>query len=337
MKIALIGGAGFIGHHLALELKKWHEPYVLDSLMVNNWCALQENRAQPWGPRYLKFINQRMELLHEAEVPFKFCDARDYHGLSKAFRDISPEVVIHLAAVAHIDRSKKDPFSTFDHSLRTLENSLDASHAVGVKHFVYFSSSTVYGNFPKPTVNENEVTKPIGTYGSLKLAGELMVKAYHNDKGLDYTIIRPQALYGPRCVSRRVTQLFIENAIDGKPLSVEGDGSAAHDFTHVGDVVSGISEIINQRGNSLNQTFCLTAGAARTLKDLAEIVQGYIPCEIHYGPPNPDKPSRGTMSVWKAKRLLGWKPKYHLESGMADYISWYRNFMKGSSNATEIR
>ena len=328
MKIALVGGAGFIGHHLALELKKWHEPYVLDSLMVNHWCAMQENRKQSWGERYLRMLNQRMELLAETDVPFMFCDARDYHGLSGRFREIRPEVVVHLAAVAHIDRSKKDPFSTFDHSLRTLENALDASVALGVGHFIYFSSSTVYGNFPKPTVNENDITKPIGTYSSLKLAGELMVKAYAEDKKLNFTIIRPQALYGPRCISRRVTQLFIENAFDGKPLRVEGDGSAVHDFTHVEDVVSGIRAIIEGRDKSANETFCLTAGAARTLQDLAEIVQSHIPCEIQYGPPNPDKPSRGTMAVWKAKRKLGWTPQFHLESGMLDYIQFYREFMK---------
>ena len=327
MRIALVGGAGFIGHHLALELKKWHEPYVLDSLMVNHWCAMQENRKQPWGDRYLRMLNQRMELLAEHDIPFMFCDARDYHGLSGRFREIRPEVVVHLAAVAHIDRSKKDPFSTFDHSLRTLENALDASVALGVGHFIYFSSSTVYGNFPKSTVNENDVTKPIGTYGSLKLAGELMVKAYAEDKKLNHTIIRPQALYGPRCISRRVTQLFIEFALDDRPLTVEGDGSAAHDFTHIADVVAGISAAINQRDKSINETFCLTAGAARTLQDLAEIVQSHIPCEIQYGPPNPDKPSRGTMAVWKAKRKLGWTPKYHLESGMADYINWYKEFI----------
>lgn len=325
MKILLIGGAGFVGHHLAIRLKQLgHEPVVADNLLVNNVCALMERQDEPWGAHYLDMLNERMELLHAAGIRFRFSDARDYHGLSRVFADVRPDCAVHLAAVAHIDRAKKDPWSTFDHSLRTLENAADASVATSCGHFVYFSSSTVYGNFPKPTVSEQDRCEPIGTYGSLKLAGELLVKAYHADKGLPYTIVRPQALYGRRCVSGRVTQAWIERALDGQPLVVHGDGSAAHDFTYIDDLVEGLVAVIEKREKSVNETFCLTAGEARTLQDLAEIIQSHIPCQITYGEPDPHKPSRGTMAFWKAKRLLGWQPQWSLEKGMASYIGYYK-------------
>jgi nucleoside-diphosphate-sugar epimerase len=85
--------------------------------------------------------------LNAAKIPLYVQDAREYHQLSHTLGKIKPQVIVLLAAVAHADRSNKDPFSTFDHSLRTLENALDYSRGEIVEHFVYFSSSMVYGNF----------------------------------------------------------------------------------------------------------------------------------------------------------------------------------------------
>ena len=83
-------------------------------------------------------------------------DARDYHALTRAIEDLKPHIVVHLAAVSHANKSNKDPFSTFDHSLRTLENALDASRKK-VKHFIYFSSSMVYGHFGDKAATEETV------------------------------------------------------------------------------------------------------------------------------------------------------------------------------------
>src|SRR5207245_9750928 len=113
--------------------------------------------------------------------------------------------------------------STFDHSLRTLENALDYARD-GTEHFVYFSSSMVYGNFQTTEVDETHPLEPIGIYGALKLSGEKLVIAYQQVFGTQYSILRPSALYGPRCVSRRVGQAFIESALVGTNLRVDGDG-----------------------------------------------------------------------------------------------------------------
>ena len=88
-------------------------------------------------------------------------------------------MIIHLAAVSHANKSNKDPHNTFDHSLRTLENALDSSRSVGA-HFIYMSSSMVYGNFDGQTVQEDHKLDPIGIYGTLKLSGEQIVKAYNH-------------------------------------------------------------------------------------------------------------------------------------------------------------
>lgn len=329
MRIALIGGAGFIGHHLAARLRLEHEVLLVDNLAVNNHCALLERRGDPWIDRHIGFLRERSDLWHRAGCEFRLADASNYHDLSRKLAPWKPHVIVHLAAVAHITVTRADQHLAFVNSIVTLKNALDVATSCETKRFVYFSSSTVYGNFKKPVVDETDPADPDTTYGAYKLMGELMVKSAHRDKGLPYTIIRPQALYGPRCVSRRVTQIFIENALSGKPIRIDGDGSAAHDFTYVDDLVEGVTAAI-ESPNAVNETFCITAGQAKTLAELAEIVRKRIQCRIEYGPPDPEKPSRGTMSVEKAKRLLGWEPIFPLEDGMRAYIAWYEKTLASS-------
>lgn len=273
-------------------------------------------------------LGDRMDLLNRAGVPYRFVDARDYHRLSRAIGGCAPDVLIHLAAVAHITVTKLDRHLAFDNSITTLKNALDVAVAVGCKHFVYLSSSTVYGNFRHLVIDEDEPLRPDNTYGAFKQMGEILCQRWAADHGLDITIVRPQALYGPRCVSRRVTQVFVENALSGLPLRIDGDGSARYDFTHIDDLTAGLAAVIENREAAIGETFCMTAGNAVTLFDLAETIQELVPgTTIEHGPPDPSKPSRGTMSVGKAWRVLGWQPRVGFADGIASLIEWYREFL----------
>jgi len=327
-RIALVGGAGFIGHHLALKLKSLGaEVLVVDSLAVNNLYSLhREGRKNANAELYLRVIRERLDLLEESAVPLEVMDARDYGGLSQVLAGFDPDAIVHLAAVAHAGKSNKDPFSTFDHSLRTLENALDISRAskLHIRHFVYLSSSMVYGNFKTAIVDEKTSCEPLGIYGALKFAGEKIVIAYNQVFKLPYTIVRPSALYGERCISRRVSQIFMENAVQGLPITVSGDGSDRLDFTYVGDLVSGIVNVLENE-NSRNQTFNLTYGQSRSIAELANIVAEHFPgLKVEYQPKDSLMPDRGTLCVDKAKRLIGYAPQYPLEAGMAQYAHWYK-------------
>ena len=125
-----------------------------------------------------KIIDSRLDLLEKNEIELKIADARDYHVVSKLISGLKPDIVIHLAAVSHANRSNKDPFNTFDHSFRTLENVLDASRG-NIERLIYFSSSMVYGDFTKDEVEESDPCDPIGIYGALKYCGEKIIKAYN--------------------------------------------------------------------------------------------------------------------------------------------------------------
>jgi nucleoside-diphosphate-sugar epimerase len=325
-RIALVGGAGFIGHNLALELKRrGAEPHVVDSLQVNNLGAftnLKDGSANK--ELYVHLINERLTLLREAGIPLHIVDARDYHALSRSLSAIQPQTVVQLAAVAHANRANKDPFSTFDHSLRTLENALDAARD-GVEHFIFMSSSMAYGNFGDSAVTEEAVCNPIGIYGALKFAGEKMVIAYNQVFNLSYTIVRPSALYGERCVSRRVGQAFIENALRGLPVVINGDGGDMLDFTYISDLAEGLMLCI-ARPEARNQIFNLTFGGARSLNQMAAILRDHFPrVEISHHARDQLMPERGTLSVEKARRLIGYAPAYPLERGFAKYIEWYKS------------
>ena len=324
-KVAIIGGAGFIGHNLALSLQQMGATVeVVDSLQVNNLLSFTSGGTEMVNRElYVRMINQRLDMLRLAGIPLHIQDARDYHALSRILTQIKPQVIVHLAAVAHANRSNKDPFSTFDHSLRTLENALDWARD-NVEQFIFFSSSMAYGNFMTEQVDEEHALNPIGIYGALKLAGEKMVIAYQQVFGLTYTIVRPSALYGPRCVSRRVGQIFIESALHGLPLRVDGDGEEKLDFTYIDDLIQGIGLAIQQPA-ARNEIFNLTYGAARSIKDLVSVIKSEFPgVKVDYVERDKLMPFRGTLNVDKARRLLGYAPANPIDLGFKKYVEWYR-------------
>ena len=114
----------------------------------------------------------------------------------------------------------------------------------------------------------------------------------------------------------------------GLPLSVNGDGSDALDFTYVQDLIQGLVLCMSKK-EARNQTFNLTYGGARTLKQMINIVQEHFPgVEVKTQPRDMLMPERGTLSVEKAKRLLGYKPDYPLEKGFVRYIQWYKDLAR---------
>ena len=182
----------------------------------------------------------------------------------------------------------------------------------------------VYGNFKKSEVNEDEKCDPIGIYGSLKYAGEKLINSYNQVFKLPYTIVRPSALYGERCISRRVGQIFIESALNNKEIIINGDGEEKLDFTYVQDLTEGFVKIIENK-NSKNEIFNITFGSAKSILDMIEILKNYFP-NIKIIKKERDKlvPLRGTLSTQKARELLGYKPKWSLNNGYPKYIEWYK-------------
>ena len=324
-KILLVGGCGFIGHNLAIYLKKLGaNPIIIDSLTVNNILSISDKEIIN-KELYTSILNNRIELLKKNDIKLIKQDVRDHDATSKIYKEINPNIIIHLAAVSHANKSNKDPHSTFEHSFRTLENTLDYAK-INKTHVIYMSSSMVYGNFDSEEVKEERICKPIGIYGTLKYSGELLVKAYNHVFDIPYTIIRPSALYGERCVSRRVGQIFIENAIQNLDITINGNGEEKLDFTYIDDLINGISLCCNNK-NAINQTFNLTYGKSKKINELIQILKTEFPkIEISYKEKEKFMPERGTLDISKAKKLIGYNPINPIETGYIKYISWYKKF-----------
>ena len=330
-RVLLVGGCGFIGHNLAMHLKKKGcTIFIVDSLSVNNVLSFTDSEIKN-KKLYNAILNNRIELLNSNGINLIVQDARDYHAISRVYDEINPDIIIHLAAVSHANKSNKDPHSTFDHSFRTLENTLDFSKNKKT-HVIYLSSSMVYGDFDAKDVNEETQCKPIGIYGTLKYSGELLVKAYNQIFDLPYTIIRPSALYGERCISRRVGQIFIENALFGKKISVNGLGDEKLDFTYILDLIQGISKSIGNE-KAYNQIFNITFGEGRQILKLIEIIKNnFSNIEVEFKERSKLVPVRGTLSNAKSKDLLGYRSEWPLEKGYQQYISWYKDFFDKKIN-----
>ena len=134
---------------------------------VNNLLILQTVKSLTKNC-IIQYYKIGLKLINLNNIKLIVQDARDYHATSKIYSEINPDIIIHLAAVSHANKSNKDPHSTFDHSLRTLENTLDIAKN-NKTHVVYLSSSMVYGNFESKEVTEETICKPIGIYGNIKI------------------------------------------------------------------------------------------------------------------------------------------------------------------------
>ena len=127
-------------------------------------------------------------------------------------------------------------------------------------------------------------------------------------------------------------QAFIENAMLGKDLTVNGDGNDSLDFTYIEDLVQGVILSITNK-NSLGEIFNITYGSARKINQLAQIViDNFEGVELKYNPRDSLMPERGTLSIKKAQELLGYNPTYPIEKGFLNYIKWYKNFAKQNPN-----
>ena len=327
-KIMLLGGSGFIGHHLALGLrKKGADVIVLDNLQINNIVSILGNLEISDLKRklYIKFILDRYTLMREAGIRFSNIDGRDLNLLSTMFYDYKPTKVIHLAAISSAIIANKNPSLAYDIQINSLRNIIDLckNNSSLTNQLVFLSSSTVYGDFKEETVDETTRPKPRGVYANGKYIGERMVREAKTLYDLDYTIIRPSALYGIRCISGRVTQKFIENALSSKPLILEGGGGGRLDFTHIDDLVEGIIRtLVYKEGRS--KTFNITYGNSRPISDLAKIIQEKLPEVIlEEAPMAKLKPKRGTLNINRAKELLDFIPSKPIEVGYSEFCDWY--------------
>jgi len=311
-KILITGGAGFIGHHLVNRfINLDFEVTVFDALIDFSVCAEPSNRGG---------FEDRVASVSSGAVFIKG-DVRDRSQLDRLLTDIRPDIVIHLAGIPLSRTANKLTEDAVGINVNGTVNLLEAIRLAGsVCRFVYISSSFVYGDFNYFPADENHPLNPIEMYGATKLSGEMLTRGFGTRFGIEYSIVRPSAVYGSFDSNRRVVQNMVENAICGKPVTMHNGGESMLDFTYVDDTVSGIVLAATHPAAS-GQTFNITRGEGRTISELVSVLRSHFPdLSVIETAQEERRPERGCLDISKARNLLNYQPLYSLEDGVARYI-----------------
>lgn len=318
-KVLITGGAGFIGSHIARELLAAdHEVFVFDSFV---------QYISPLNSHYQKSLELRFQDIQE-KVEIIRGDVVNKYDLQRTMNRLEPTHIIHLAALPLADFSNIYSEEALNSILHSTVNILEIIRDVNyVERFVYTSSSMVYGDFEKIPAPEDHPKRPKDVYGGTKYAGEVLTESFGRRYQIPYTIIRPSAVYGPTDINRRVSQIFIENALSGKKLVLHGGGNTMLDFSYVTDVAKGFV-VATFHSNGENEVFNITQGEGRSLLDFADIVKSHIPeTELEIIEEEEIfRPKRGSLDIQKAKDILGYMPEFTLEQGIARYIQFMRDY-----------
>jgi len=306
VNILVTGGAGFIGSHLVDHLvSKKHNLIVLDNLSTGE----------------LSNIKQHIE---SGRIVFIEGDIRNSRAISRATRSV--DAIIHLAALISVEESKLEPILYHQVNVTGTLKLLKAAVKSKVKHFIFTSSAAVYGNPVKLPINENHPLNPISIYGATKIAAEQYIKTYSNLHGLKTTILRIFNAYGPRQKYNPyagVITIFINNALNNKPLIIYGDGNQTRDFIYVKDVAKAIELAIESQTQGI---FNIATGKPTTINQLASTIRELVnpKIEILHDKPRPGDIYHSYADVSKAEKELGFKAKIELREGLIETIEYMR-------------
>ncbi|WP_276946829.1 NAD-dependent epimerase/dehydratase family protein [Haematobacter massiliensis] len=314
MRVLITGGAGLIGSHLTrLLLDEGHEILVLDDFTFSYSADL--------SPRMQADIAYRTGMLMKG-ARIERCSTMEKSRLRALLTGFGPDCVVHLAAIPLVTVATRQVEAAARSLSEGMINMLEVLRDTpGVGRFVYASSSMVYGDFRLDPMPEDGPCDPVNVYGGLKLAGEVLTRAYLKPTGIETVIVRPSAVYGPTDQHRRVVQKFCEAALEGGSVVLSAKNDHTMDFTHVDDVAEGFRLAVTHPA-AAGETFNMTYGQARRLTELFEVIRALHPGLSASSDPldDHDRPTRGTLSIAKAARLLGYAPRYPLEVGIPAYL-----------------
>ena len=319
MRIVVTGGLGLIGHNVVRKLEQQgHDVVVVDTR--TNYGIIPQSEID-----YL--IGERLQLIKTDRL-YRI-DILDASGIDWLFEKHKPELVIHLASFPRQKVVNANPCMGSRTMSEGLLNLLEQCKKHEVKRFFYASSSMVYGDFTD-YVTEDSICRPQGQYGIMKLAGEWLVKDYQK-YGIDYTIFRPSAVYGPLDVEDRVISKFLLTAMRGGVLKVNGVNETL-DFTYVDDAANGIVDAV-QINATKNKIYNITKSHSKTLLSAAELAVKLVgKGTIAVRDKDADFPSRGALDITAARQDFNFDPKVDIEEGFEIYYNWIKNSNYWKSN-----
>lgn len=305
-KVVVTGGAGFIGSHIVESwLERGAEVHIIDNLRTG---FMSNINLFPNAIFHKGSITNR-------DLVFKVLMNTDY--------------VHHLAAFVSVPESIEKPEECYDININGLLNVLDACKEFGIKKIVFSSSAAVYGDNPESPKRITTKTGPKSPYGSTKLEGENHLRNFHDLHNLGTVSLRYFNVYGPRQNPQSqyaaAVPIFINNALNNKPIIIYGDGSQTRDFIFVKDVVeANINAALN---SEVNGVFNVAAGSSTSIKELAEIIidETSSKSKIEFQDERQGDIKHSLASIDETKTHLHFLPKFSLIDGLIKTIDYYKS------------
>jgi UDP-glucuronate 4-epimerase len=312
LKILITGGAGFIGSHLAKKL-----------LHLGHDLIIIDNFDPYYSP--IRKKQQLEEIRKERSFHFYEVNVLDLEKTMSIFYDHHPEAVFHLAALPGVPRSLEHPLAYIDYDVKATVNVLKAAGEARVRHVLFASSSSVYGDQPfQPLKEEMATGRVISPYAAAKYSAESFCHAYAHLYGYTMTIFRYFTVYGPWGRPDMAISKFIRHLLKGEPITVYGENTA-RDYTFIDDIVDGMVAALSRENGS--EIFNLGAGQPVTMNELLLSLKQYFPnMKVIYERPRLGDVSATWADISKAKQLLGYEPKVSLKEGLAQTIAWAKDY-----------
>jgi dTDP-glucose 4,6-dehydratase len=325
MKILVTGGAGFIGSAVVrLAVSRGHQVVNLDAL---TYAACLDNVASVAdSPLYA----------------FEQADIRDRAALDRVFEDHQPDVVMHLAAESHVDRSIDGPGDFIETNITGTYNMLEAARSYWVGkgkpegfRFHHISTDEVYGSLPADKsvqFTEDTPYDPRSPYSASKASSDHLVRAWHETYGLPVVLTNCSNNYGPYHFPEKLIPVIILNALAGKDLPIYGDGSNIRDWLFVEDHADALLLVVekgdlgrsyNIGGENERTNLELVKTLCAILDDLRPKASGSYADQITFVTDRPGHDARYAIDPTRIREELGWRPSVTVEEGLRQTVQWY--------------
>lgn len=317
MKILVTGAAGFIGFHTAKRLlDRGDEVVGFDNLNPYYDPKLKERRVEMLG-EYDSFRMVRGGLTE----PESLEEAFDLLGAGKDTR------VCHLAAQAGVRHSIENPDAFIRDNLVGFNAVIQQCREREVGGLIFASTSSVYGNNSDSLLSEEgDTDAQVSLYGMTKKANELQAKVYSHLYDMNCTGLRFFTVYGPWGRPDMALFLFTRAILAGETMKVFGHGKMRRDFTYIDDIVTGVVAALDK--NYKMEIINLGGGKTEELMDFIQLIEQCCGKEgvKEFLPMQPGDVKQTSADVRKARELLGYEPKTHIDQGIPNFVAWYREY-----------